>query len=139
MREEMLRRFFEGSTTARDFALDLGGALVRETSGSGITRHPIVDMSGEFEVKPAHLVKVCDAVLNGSMPADVLNAIGFCLIASDAFHWNSDSTEGDRVANVAFDWSAPEINYSFTTNNVTAWRRRLLGEEVRLETNRPGA
>jgi hypothetical protein len=130
--EDVLRQFFEGVASAADLARDLEGALVPD--GPRVTRHPIVDMVGDFEVQPHHLVRVCDAVLDGGIQPGLLEAIGFCLVASDAFHWDGDSPEGGRVAEVVYDWSAPEINYPLTHPNVTAWRRRLLGEEARLET-----
>ncbi len=137
MHEEVLRRFFEGAAETTDLTRDLHGALVPD--GSGVTRHPIVDMAEQFEVRPTHLVKVCDAVLGGSVQIELLEAIGFCLVASDAFHWDTDSPEGERVAEVAYDWSAPEINYPLTLPNVVAWRRRLLGEGARFETKPPVA
>jgi hypothetical protein len=132
MREVVLKRFFEGSASEGDLALDLQSALISE--GPTMTKHPIVDMSGEFEVQPSHLVKVCDAVLSGVIQPASLKAIGFCLIASDAFYWDSDSAEGQRVANVAFDWSSPEINHALTKGNVAAWRSSLLGNDARFET-----
>ena len=131
MHEEVLRRFFEGVADPSDLARDLHGALVPD--GPDVTRHPIVDMVEEFEVQPCHLVKVCDAVLDGSVSVDSLEAIGFCLVASDAFLWDSNSPGGERVADVAHDWSAPEVNYPLTLTNVAAWRRCLLGEEACFE------
>jgi len=129
--EDVLRQFFEGGASAADLAHDLEGALVAD--GPSVTRHPIVDMVGAFEVQPHHLVRVCEAVLDGAIQPALLEAIGFCLVASDAFHWDSDSSDGGRVADVAYAWSAPEINYPLTHPNVGAWRRRLLGEEVSFE------
>src|SRR6266850_231968 len=101
MHEDVLRTFFKGEASAAALARDLEGALVLD--GPSMTRHPIVDMVGDFEVRPHHL--------------------GFCLVASDAFHWNGDSPEGGRVAEVAHDWASPEINYPLTVSNVAAWRR----------------
>lgn len=75
-------------------------------------------------------------MLDDAVQPEFLEAIGFCLVASDAFHWNTDSPEGARVADVAIDWSAPDSNYPLTHTNVAAWRRRLLGEEARFETER---
>jgi|SRR5262250_2149487 len=137
MHEEILRSFFEGVVEEPLLARDLDGALVRD--GSRVTRHPIVDMAEAFEVLAAHLVRVCNAVLRGSLQVELLEAIGFCLAASDAFHWDSSSPEGERVAAVVYEWSAPEINNPLTLTNVAAWRRRLLGEEPRFETERPVA
>ena len=131
MHEDVLRQFLEGRASTADLAGDLQGALASD--GPEMTRHAIVDMVGTFEVQPHHLVRVCDAVLDGAIPLSFLQAIGFCVVTSAAFHWDGDSPEGDRVANVAYDWSAPEINYPLTQRNVAAWRRRLLGEEVSME------
>ena len=132
MHEDVLRTFLEGEASAAALARDLEGALVPD--GPSVTRHPIVDMVGDFEVRPHHLIRVCDAVLGGAVKPGLLEAIGFCLVASDAFHWNRDSPEGGRVAEVAHDWASPEINYPLTAANVATWRRRLLGEDVSLET-----
>ena len=104
MHEDVLRQFFEGGASAADLAHDLEGALVAD--GPSVTRHPIVDMVGAFEVQPHHLVRVCEAVLDGAIQPALLEAIGFCLVASDAFHWDSDSSDGGRVADVAYAWSA---------------------------------
>jgi hypothetical protein len=76
---------------------------------------------------------VCNAVLEGEIQAGFLEAIGFCLVSSDAFHWDGSSPQGGRVAEVVYDWSAPEINYPLTPPNVRAWRSRLHGEEARFE------
>jgi hypothetical protein len=129
--EELLRQFFEGAAPGSRLARDLEGALVPD--GLQLTRHPIVDMVEDFEVQPHHLVRVCDAVLNGEIEPGLLEAIGFCLVSSDAFHWDGGSMEGERVAEVVYDWSASEINYPLTLPNVRAWRGRLLREEVRFE------
>ena len=69
-------------------------------------------------------------MLDGAIQLALLEAIGFCVVASDAFHWGVGSPEGDRVSAVAYEWSAPEANYPLTHPNVGAWRRRLLGEEA---------
>jgi hypothetical protein len=131
MHEEVLRRFFEGEASAAELAHDLEGALVSDNPG--LTRHPIVDMTQAFEVQPHHLVRVCDAALQGEIQVSLLEAIGFCLVSSDAFHWDGSAPEGGRVAAVVYDWSAPEINYPLTSPNIRAWRSRLRGEEARFE------
>jgi hypothetical protein len=132
MREAVLRDFFEGRLSAASLTRDLYGALV--TENSRVTRHRIVDMAEEFEVRPAHLIMLCNAVLDGTVPIEQLKAIGFCLVASDAFHWDTNCPDGERVAEVAHDWSTPEINYPLTLANVAAWRGLLLGEPAQFET-----
>jgi len=83
VQEDVLRRFFLGDVGADVLAEDLKGALVPK--GAKTTVHPIKDMEVEFEVRPEHLVRVCDAVLAGVIRTDELRAIGFCLEASDRF------------------------------------------------------
>lgn len=53
--------------------------------------HVIEDMEGEFEVRPEHLVSVCDAVLDDKVEAEYLRLIGFCIVASDAFEYDTES------------------------------------------------
>ncbi|MDQ3816766.1 MAG: hypothetical protein M3362_03615, partial [Acidobacteriota bacterium] len=85
----------------------------------------------EFRVEPSHLVKLCDAVLSGKLNAERLELIGYCLVASDHFFWEEDSRSGELVAETAYDWSSPEINYPLTFENIEKFRERLItGEET---------
>ena len=122
MREAILCDFFKGDTDALALAHDLRGAIA---SDGMVARHPIVDMAGEFTVTAAHLVTLCDAILDGSIPPGDLRAIGFCLFASDAFEWDADTTDGERVAEVCNHWSSPEINFPLTMENVAKWKLYL--------------
>lgn len=129
MHEQTLREFFEGRASAETLADDLVGSL--QTKGN-VTHHPIVDMKDEFCVTPEHLMRVCDAVIQGQIAAENLRSIGFCLQASDAFFWDGSEPGGERVAEVTADWSAPEINFPLTVANASAWRRYLAGGEYEL-------
>jgi hypothetical protein len=124
LREATLRDFFLGVASAEDLAADLAGALV--PGGESVTFHPIVDMGEEFEVTPNHLVRLCDAVLAGLIAPDSLQAVGFCVVASDSFHW-ADTPAGEVVAETVHDWSAPLVNYPLSLVNVAQFRARLLG------------
>ena len=124
MREVVLRDFFAGAISGKELHADLVGALVRESPV--VTNHPIVDMNEDFEVTPAHLLRVCDAFAENQLSPDDLQAIGFCLQASSRFTWDGSDRGGERVANVAADWSAPEINFPITAGNVQKWRAYLL-------------
>lgn len=128
MRENLLRDYFTGTASAAELSRDLERSLV-QTSAT-VTRHPIVDMVGEFEVRPEHLVRLCDAVLAGHIEPWKLEPIGFCLIASDTFWWDGDTPDGERVAAAAYDWSSPEINYPLTPGTVAKFRHRLLTDET---------
>jgi hypothetical protein len=82
-------------------------------------------MNEEFQIEPEHLIRPCDAILSNSISPGVLQPIAFCMIASDNFEWDSETDSGDVVSRALFDWSAPEINYPLTTENVRLARERL--------------
>ena len=103
---------------------DLSGAVV--ATGPRSSSQHIVDMDTDFDLKPEHLVRLCEAVLSGELEPDELQTIGFCLVASDHFTWDGDIPPGDVVAETAYDWSAPEINYRLTRDTVRKFRERLL-------------
>ena len=123
MREETLKEFFAGNVGAKELASDLKGSMV--TTGT-MTKHPIENMSETFQLGPEHLTRVCDAVLRGDIDPKYLQAIGFCIVASDNFQYDTDTTEGDLVGETLMDWSAPEINYPLTLDNVRKFRERLV-------------
>jgi hypothetical protein len=123
MHEEVLKRFFLGEVSAKELADDLAGSLVERQD---VTYHPIKDMGDDFEVRPEHLVHACDAVLSGEIEAKYLEAIGFCIVASDHFGYDTDMPEGDLVGETVFDWSEPRVNYPLTIENVRKFRERLI-------------
>jgi hypothetical protein len=112
-----LRRFLEGSATAEKLAQILATPL---DHSAGVTFEP--PTSPPLHVAPAHLVRVCDAILAGGCEPRILRDVGFLLIGSDAFEYDGDAQDGARVAKVAADWSAPEINWPLTLENVQEWR-----------------
>lgn len=124
MREELLKQFFLGETSSAMLAEDLRGSMVVE--GSTVTRHFIEDMKEDFVVRPEQLVRVCDAVLSGDVEAAYLQAIGFCIVASEHFEYDTDTSGGALVAETVLDWSAPEVNYPLTIENVRRFRERLV-------------
>lgn len=124
MHESILRDFFDGRASAGDLRADLVGAVVQ--TAENVFTHKIVDMDADFEVTPDHLVRVCDAVLSGELEASELESIGYCLVASDCFSWDGDTQSGSRVAETAYDWSAPVNNYRLTSDTVRKFRERLM-------------
>jgi len=123
MREEILKQFFVGEVGTDTLAADLDGSMIE---GRDTTRYVIADMDGEFEVRPEHLVSVCDVVLSGEIEAKYLQLIGFCIVASDAFEYDTDTPGGDLVGETVLDWSAPRANYPLTMENVRKFRERLV-------------
>ena len=123
MRETELQAFFAGTLDAEALAHAFEGFLV--TEGPSQTGRPVCDLPTESPVRLADLVMICDAVLNGRMPPTLLGSIGFFLIACDNFVWNPDTAEGSRISDTVFDWSAPEINYPLTIDNVRRCKEGL--------------
>lgn len=124
MREQVLRRFFEGKSSATELAHDIAGSTRR--SGVKVTTS-IENMEDDFEVTAAMAVRLCDAVLAEDLPAEALQTIGFALTASDKFQWDGD--EDEVLAEVIADWSCPEVNYPLTLENVRRFRTWLMREE----------
>lgn len=125
MTETLLRDFFLGLARPEELGQALEGSA---TSDASATRYSIEDMHEEFLVEPRHLVQTCDAYLAGHLAAEHLRFIGFCLLASDAFLWDGESPEGERVTAVGDDWANPEIHHLTTPENAERWRRYLLGD-----------
>lgn len=129
MHESILKDYFLGMIDESRLNEDLKGSVV-QTSFDVIT-HYVNPMDSEFRVEPAHLVKLCEAVLSGKLNAKHLELIGYCLVASDHFFCEEDSTLGELVAETAYDWSSPEIHYPLTFENIEKFRERLItGEDI---------
>ena len=127
MHEATLRDFLAGTVDADAVRRDLVGTV--EQLGERVYRHHIASLAGEFDVTPLQLVRLCDAVLAGDLQPRDLETIGFCLVASDYFCWDSDTPDGSVVADTLHDWSSPEINYPLTEHSVRLFRERLLTRE----------
>jgi hypothetical protein len=124
MHDSVLRDYFAGKTDATALRADLSGAVV--ATGPCSSSQHIEDMHTDFELRPEHLVRLCDTVLSGELEPGNLQPIGFCLVASDHFSWDGDVPPGDIVAETVHDWSAPEVNYQLTIDTVRKFRERLL-------------
>ena len=106
-----------------DLEAETHGAFEQQSRDS---RRLIVETMGEkFSLRSDHVAKLCDAVLEGKLNPANLEAIGFALIASDQFEWSTDTEDGERVGEVLFDWSAPEVNHDLTAENVRRWKHYL--------------
>ena len=126
MREEILKQFFIGEVGPQVLAADLVDSMIAKED---ITKHPIEDMKESFQLRPEHLIRLCDAVLNGEIKPQHLQSVGFCIVASDNFEYDTDTTEGNLVGETLLDWSAPIINYPLTKRNVERFRQRLVTGE----------
>jgi hypothetical protein len=134
MKEVVIQDFFAGRATAKELTAEAAGAVERHTDSGG-TQHSrlrSIATSKELEVTPEHLLKLLDAVEAGELGLDVLDAVCFCVEASDSFSWDADETEGGRrVAEALFLLGTPEINYPLTPVVLGKIRHLLLtGEET---------
>jgi hypothetical protein len=113
MKEVVIRQFFEGHATAEELTADAKGAFDRHTDSAGTVFSQLraVPMERDFALTPAHLVKLIDAVLNGVIDLEAIDAIAFCIEASDKFMWDADTPPGERVAEALHLLGTPEINY----------------------------
>jgi hypothetical protein len=126
MREEILKQFFRGDVAADVLVADLDGSMFE---GRDTFSHHIEDFEAseeEFEIHPEHLVSICDAVLDGVIEAKYLRIIGFCIVGSVSFLYDTDTRDGELVGETVLDWSAPEANYPLTIENVRKFRERLI-------------
>lgn len=129
MHETILRDFLAGTLNADGLRDDLVGTV--EHLGARMSHHHVTPVDGEFHVTASHLIRLCDAVLGGPLQPHQLESLGFCMIASDYFHWDSDDPDGARVAETLHDWAAPEIHYPLTLETVRLFRERLVtGRDV---------
>ena len=94
-------------------------------------------MAGTFEVVPTHVARLVDAVLTGGLSLEDLGTIVFCLEAySERWLWDTDTPEGERVANALFWLGAPEINFPLTPAVLSKIRRYLVeGENTLTEAD----
>jgi len=121
MHEAILRDFFAGTADAITLRKDFIGTL---TVGDKSLEYEVVKMAEPFRVIPKHLVRLCDAILDKSLPAEILQPVGLCVIASDHFAW-PDTATGDLVAQTLNDWASPDTSYPLTRANIELFRTRL--------------
>jgi hypothetical protein len=129
MNASTIRDFFLGTATVDALANDVRDAWRWRASDSRELR--MEDLLEDFRVESAHLVRVCDAVISNRLPASALEPIGFGAIASDHFTWDTDTEDGNRVAETLQDWSCPEVNFALTRETAEKFRTRLLSGEDR--------
>lgn len=127
VKEIVLQHFFEGHAAVEELATDTVGAFDRHTDSAGtvFSRLNAVPMNHEFPVTSQHIIKLIDAVQAEFLTLDALDAICFCLEASDHFTWDTDTVDGERVANSLFWLGTPEVNYPLTASVLTKVRHYL--------------
>ena len=125
MTEKKLREYFENLVTVEQLSIDLKDSQ-KKTSHDVTTVYVDTLTSGEFEIKKEHLIKLCDDTISGQLfPVD-LNTISFALISSDYFYWDTETGDGEVIAETIFDWDNPDIGFDLTIKNIELWKEYLL-------------
>jgi len=119
MTEQALKDYFENKLTASQLALDLN------TPGKENDIDKIKE-KGHFEVTKAHLIKLCDDVLNEQLLPTDLGTIAFTIICSDYFVFNEQVEEDVEILEeVIYDWDNPEVGFELSLKNVVLWKEYL--------------
>ncbi len=127
MTEQVLKKYFDCKLSVEVLADDL--KFTRILGNSKLTHYKIDSIESndndEYIITSQHLLQLCNDTINGHLTVENLNTIAFALFASDYFHWNAETEDGEVVFNTLFDWDNPEINYPLTTHNLEIWKKYL--------------
>jgi hypothetical protein len=124
VKEATIRDFLLGAVPPGRLAAEARDAV--EPVGRSSRRVHIEDLPAgqEATITSEMLVRLCDAALDGSLPASSLEPIAFAIVASDHFRWDDGD---DVVGRVLYDWASPEINFALTADNLRMFRDWLTG------------
>jgi len=134
MTEPQIRKYLLGNISASE--LEKVNTIEAKDYGRHVPYYKAVEMiqEGDFEIRVHHMVSICDDVLNGKMRPGTVDLLSFILIGSDYFFWDINTKEGERIADVIFEWSNETINYPLTINNFVQWRKYLCGEPRKMQS-----
>ncbi len=134
MNEQLLADFLKGEATAED----LGPALLHARLAPDDPRfrtsanYTVAPLSQTVEVSAAEIDRLVAALEGGRLTAEQAGIAAFLLeSAIERFIWDTDTPDGERVANVLFWLGMPGINYPLTSDNLAAMRLYLrTGEQT---------
>lgn len=132
MIESKLKAYFENLLPVKQLSIDLKDSQ-RKTSYDVTTVYVDTLASGEFEIKKEHLIKLCNHTLSGQLLPIDLNTISFALISSDYFYWDTQTGDGEIIAETIFDWDNPDIGFDLTLKNLELWKEYLLTGNYKLD------
>jgi hypothetical protein len=133
VREIVVQRFFEGEATAQELAADAAHAFDRHTDSAGTVFSQLKAEPSDRDspVAARDIIKLVEATENGEISLDALDAICFCIEASDHFTWDTDTPDGERVSRSLFWLGTPEVNYPLTESVLAKVKHYLrTGEET---------
>jgi hypothetical protein len=118
--EATLREFFESRLSASELDFVWASAFKEEPRSDGtiVRRLRTKPLGKPFSLRLEHVLALIDGVQAGALGLRALDAICFALEASDEFEWDTDTPEGERVAQSLFWLGSPEVNYPLTAQVV---------------------
>jgi hypothetical protein len=136
MTEQTLKDYFDAKVSIDTLSADLKDSQLQ--AGHDTTSVHITSFldNEAYEVTRQHLLKLCNDTLRGLLTATDLNTVAFALIASNYFHWDSTTKDGEIVADTLFDWDNPEINFPLTVDNLRLWKLYLETGEYKLNLSK---
>lgn len=92
MGEVVLRFFMQGHVTAAELARDLEGTRPEGEHWAfrASANYRVEPMAVDFEVAPAHVLRIVDSALAGALTEDDLGTLCFALEFSSRFWWDAD-------------------------------------------------
>lgn len=86
------------------------------------------DLDQDVVVGPDDLVRLCDAHAQGALSLRGLAVVASGVLGSDRFVWDESGDDGERIAEVLWDWSGTDEEAPLTDASV-ARHRKLLVEQ----------
>ena len=120
--------FLKGKATAEELGLGLMRARIAPDDAEFRTsaNYRVEPMRGAVDVRGADADRLVAGVEAGSLTEEQAGIAALLLeAATERFRWDTDTVDGERVANVLFWVGMPGINYPLTTENLAALRRYL--------------
>ena len=139
LKESDLKNYFEGKISAQNIIDRIQATEVERnipeapyspmtpTTAKFVCGNGFHDLKEEFLLNKSHLLRLCNDFLEEKISAWHLEDIAFILGACDGIYWNNKNKEGALIAEIIFNWAAPEINYPLTKDYIKKVKESLEG------------
>ena len=124
VKEQKLKQYFENLISAEELSEDLDGSKTQTSYDVSSIYIEQID-EGEFEIEKSHLIKICNDFIDMKFSAIDVNSIASALSFSDFFTWGGNTKDDQIIAEIIFDWNAPEISFDLSLENFRHWKEYL--------------
>lgn len=128
MDEQLLVDFLNGRASAAELGRRLLAAQVEPESPNfrSSAHYRVTPLAVPVVITIQQVERLVAAAEAGSLTEEQIGIAVFLLEASpDSFQWDTDTPEGNRIANVLFWLGSWQINYPLTRANLAAFRQYL--------------